>query len=354
MIESMQDYEKERYAGLEQALLERTAALLGREAAAVRSACLAAWQEALREGVRAQQASEQPLTCAYLSISLLNTSLLTGKPLFQMDFYDAGGAYGWPWARTRSSAAFLFAYWAEFTAAALDEQYFVRSRVPAAGIRALFWETADRLVYLFVCFAKYFVAELADTEAYQQLAKAPSFFVTGGMYLDWQEQLYGERPSIELFDRAADEDTRFRQFTGEIFRGREFGPLELKQCRFRDCLFADCSFAGTKLMDAQFQGCRFHQTVFRAAEIAGCLWQDCALRGCSFVGVQSAPPEDTDEYYAEAELRQCYLDNVQIMQSDFSCCRLQDSQVRRLVMTDTAIDGAGEDWAAYAGGDRNG
>ena len=60
MIESMQDYEKERYAGLEQTLLEKTAALLGREAAAVRSACLAAWQEALREGVRAQTPTWYP------------------------------------------------------------------------------------------------------------------------------------------------------------------------------------------------------------------------------------------------------------------------------------------------------
>lgn len=350
MIESMQEYKSQRYKPLEREMLEALGRELSRNAAAVRTCCLQAWREALAEAVRVQQAAKTSCPCAYMSISLLNTSLLPPEqPLLQMDFYDEGGAYGWPWARTRTSAAFLFRHWEAFKAAALDDACFVRSRVHRSGIRALFWETIDRMAYLFTCHAKYIVPELESTEEYQQLLRAPSFFITSGMYLDWQEQLYAERPAIDIFAPDADEDTSFRQFSGMIFRGRLFQSMELQHCRFRDCLFADCTFAAVNLMDVQFLDCRFHRTIFRETEIAGCLWQNCALRGCSFLAVYSVTRADSDEYFAEAELRQCYLENVQVQHCDFTNCRLRASRVRRLELQDTAV---GDD--SWAGGDSHG
>lgn len=348
LITTIEEYYKERYEPLEKELLESVSARMGREYQRIKDQCLTHWEESLKVAREVQE--EEKIPCGYMSTSLLNTSLLEGNPCFQVDFYNRDWVYGEPWARYRMTAEFLFREWEDFYGKALDENYYVRGRLQRVAIKSLFWGTAEKILYLFAGFGKYFFPEMADSSSFRALEKEPAMYVTCGTYWDWQERIYAILPEIDLTDPPLNEETAFREFRGKTYRDKIFEGMDLRHCRFYDCLFRNCQWKEIQLSDALFHQCRFYDTKFTETKFPGCSW-----RGCSFVSsqfLQSGTQAEGEEYFAEAEMIGCKLRNLQVVNGDFSHFSLEDCDVKNLSMEDTKLESSA--WKVYAGGNNDG
>lgn len=330
MIETFSDYIQKRYLPQELEFLNATKKSLSDDLSAIKKYLLNEWRKAIGDACKVQLCEKIP--CAYMSVSLLNTSIIDDKPVLQIDFYDNRWVYGESFSRGRLNADFLFGYWKEFTVAALDEKFFVRSKISQVEIKSLFWSTIDKVIFLFTCFAKYFAAELKTSDEFNTLAKAEKFYMTCGTYLDWQNRLCAVLPEIDLFNPDANEDTTFRDFHGKIFRQETFGDLNLRGCRFEDCLFHDCKFQNLNLADANFLHCRFVSSHFDAVKLAGANLAECLFRDCSFKNSSSNPKlVDADEYFMPLQINHCKIFRVDFDGCDFSqmiktnCCEESNS-----------------------------
>ena len=341
LITTLEEYREERYRALEISLLEETSRRMGREFERLRGLCLGEWQRMLADALAVQ--GEAHIPCAYMSISFLNTSLLDGKPLLQVDFYNGDWVYGEPWARGRMAADFLFHGWDAFCVKALDDSFYVRNKLRRTAIKSLFWETAEKLAYLFACFAKYFMKELSELPAFQTLEKEPVMYVTCGTYLDWQERIYGILPEIDLTDPPDNEETAFREFHGKSYREKAFQNLDLRHCRFYDCVFRSSVLSRTDLSDAYFARCRFYDTDFVQLSVAGCAWEECTLTFCRFQA--SGTRSEGDEYFADAEMVRSKILGVQAIGCDFSHFRLKDCEVADAILEDVRVEHS--DWGEF-------
>lgn len=348
LITTLQEYYEERYQALEISLLEKVSGRMGREFKTIARTCMDHWKRMLGEALAVEE--EEKLPCAYMSISFLNTSMMEGKPQFQVDFYNGEWIYGEPWARGRMSADFLFREWHEFCREALDDSFYVRNKLQETAIKTLFWETAEKLVYLFSCFAKYFMRELSNLPEFQALEKEASMYVTCGMYLDWQERIYAICPPLDLTDLPDNEETMFREFRGMSYRENVFHGLDLRHCRFYDCIFRRCVFDQVDLSDAYFQNCRFYETDFLKQKLAGCVWEECIFQSCSFR--DSGTQTEGDEYFAEAEMIHSKLSGLRVKDCDFSHFLLRDCMDEDVLLETTLTEHS--DWKRYGEGESDG
>lgn len=318
LIQSFGEYLTRRYKPLELEFLKRTERHLSRELPAIRKFCLDEWRKAISQACEDQR--QENFLCAYMSISLMNTSLLDGKPQLQIDFYNEEWVYGESLSRSRMSAEFLFKHWREFTADALDENFYVRSQVAKVEIKSLFWGTVEKVTFLFACYAKYFASWLAYGSEFDDLHKAEKFYVTCGTYLDWQNRIYGVLPGIDLLNPDANEETTFRTVRKKIYRGKKFCGLNLRGCHFEDCNFYDFAFEALNLADATFLRCRFFSTRFVDVKTAGSDFFECYFKDCAFEKSTCEPTaasEDGDEYFAPMRMYHCFLLGVTFDGCDF-------------------------------------
>lgn len=313
MIETFEAYVAERYVPLELELLDATKKFLTENFARISEDVLGEWRKAIAAACEVQR---EP--CACMSVSLLNTSVAAGKPVFQIDFYDVRWVYGEPFARSRMSADFLLTGWEKFTLAALDENFFVRSKISSVEIKALFFGTLDRLTFVFTCFAKYFASKLKTCDEFAALIKAEKFYVTCGTYLDWQNRLCALLPEIDFTNPDANEDTTFREAHGKIYRRKKFAGLNFRGCYFVDCLFHRCEFTALNLVDAVFERCRFVETTFADVKFAGTRFSACKLRGCSLTDCTDAPQAvNAEEYFAPLKMDRCEVSGTAVERCDF-------------------------------------
>ena len=319
MIETLNEYIEQRYKPLESALIDRTAEHLSRELPNITTYCLNQWRQAIKSACEIQSAA--PHDCAYMSISLLNTSMLDNKPTLQIDFYDEEWVYGESWARSRMSADFLFKYWSQFTIDALDDKFYTRSRLRRVEMKALFWGTIEKLAYLFTCYAKYFAPHLSYSDEFDDLVKMERFYITCGTYLDWQERLYGQLPEIDFLNLDANEETRFREINRKVFRNEHFNDIQMQHCRIIDCWFDNFNFDNINLCDAIFLRCRFTNVIFNNVKVAGTDFMECYFKDCQFINCSSNPADaavENDEYFAPMRFYFCYFINQVDTDCDFA------------------------------------
>lgn len=316
MIETFSEYKLKRYSPLELEFLDATKKSLNDNLPSVKKYLLSEWSKAIADACEVQR--DEKIPCAYVSVSLLNTSLIDDKPALQIDFYDEQWIYGESFSRGRLNADFLFTHWKNFTAQALDEKFFVRRYISRTEIKSLFWGTLDKLTFLFACFVKYFAADLRNYRAFDELVKAEKFYVTCGTYLDWQNRVHAVLPEIDFVNPDDNEDTTFREAHGKIFRLKTFADLNLRACRFEDCLFHLCTFANLNLADAYFSRCRFVSANFVDLKLAGAEFSECTFKDCEFKNsTADSKAVDADEYFAPLKTNQCKFFNLQIEGCDF-------------------------------------
>ncbi len=320
MITTLEQFYEERYRALELELMGDVGRRMGKEFPNIRAFCLEHWRRILGEAVKTQK--EERASCGYMSISLLNISLLEEQPMFQVDFYTEDWVYGDPWSRGRMPADFLFREWEEFRKKTMDSRFYVRNKLQETAIASLFWSTAEKILYLFACFAKYFARELAQLPEFRALEKEDTMYVTCGTYLDWQERIYGILPELDLTDVPENEQTSFREFRGKTYRQQAFRDLDLRHCSFYDCTFRQCVFHNVNLSDGYFKNCRFRDTNFVEVGMAGCVWEDSDFKSCNFQS--SGTQTEGDEYFAEAEMVRVRLTAVRAMDCDFSHFRRKE------------------------------
>lgn len=310
------EYLAGRYKPLETELIKKLAQHLNKNLPTIRKFCTDEWRKALAQACEIQR--QENIPCAYMSISLLNTSLIDDKPILQIDFYNEEWVYGESWARYRMKADFLFEDWQEFKFAALNEDFYIRSKISKVEIRALFWGTIDKIIFLFTCYAKYFAPFLVYYDEFDELIKAENFYVTCGTYLDWQNRLFAVLPEIDLLNPADNEDTTFRPVIKKIFRNKKFSGLNLRGCHFEDCVFQNFTFENLNLADVSFLRCRFISSTVDGAKIAGADFFECYFRDCTFQNCTSDPAEtseDNDEYFAPPRMYHCFLLNLNLAEN---------------------------------------
>ena len=308
LLQTFDEYLSQRYKPLETEFLKKVQQQLNKELPEIRKFCLEEWRAALEYAGEIQRQENQ--ICAYMSISLLNTSVIAGKPELQIDFYNEEWVFGEAWARRRMSAEFLFKHWKEFQLDALDDRFFIRSRISKIEIKALFFGTLDKLTFLFACYVKYFASRLAYYNEFDDLIKAENFYMTFGTYLDWQNRVFAVLPEVDLINPEVNEDTTFRTFERKIFRQEKFHDLNLRGCYFEDCNFENFTFENLDLADAQFTHCRFVSSTFKNLKMAGCDLFECYFRDCTFENCTSSPEDldaDNDEYFAPMRMYHCFL-----------------------------------------------
>ncbi|MBR5913085.1 MAG: pentapeptide repeat-containing protein [Selenomonadaceae bacterium] len=316
LLQTFDEYLNLRYKPLETEFMKKVGRNLSKEVSTIRKFCLEEWQKALAYACEIQQKENK--ICAYMSISFLNTSLIDDKPTFQIDFYNEEWVYGEAWARYRMSADFLFKYWKDFKFDALDDRFFIRSKISKVEIKPLFWGTLDKLTFLFTCYAKYFARRLVYYSEFDELIKAENFYVTCGTYLDWQNRICAMLPEIDLLNPDANEETNFRPVKKKIYRHKKFSDLDLRGCQFVDCRFDNFTFENLKLTDAIFLNCRFTSTKFVNVKMAGCDLFECYFKNCTFENCTSSPAdvaEDNDEYFAPMRMYHCFLLQINIDES---------------------------------------
>ena len=341
LITTLQEYYESRYQALEIALLEEVSGRMSREFKAISETCMEHWRRILGEACAVQE--KEKMLCAYMSISFLNTSLMEGKPLFQIDFYNGEWVYGDPWFRGRMPADFLFREWDGFCQKALDDSFYLRNRLQKPAIKTIFWGTAEKLVYLFSCFAKYFTKGLSELSEFRALEKEASMYVTCGMYWDWQERIYAVLPPLDFKELPDNEETAFREFRKTSYRENMFRNVDLRHTRFYDCIFRRCVFEGVDLSDAYFQNCRFYDTDFLQLKLAGCVWEDCIFQSCSFR--DSGTQTEGDEYFAEAEMIRSRFSGLHVQNCDFSHFLLRDCRPEHVLLEATKMEHS--DWEKY-------
>ena len=317
LIETFADYKSARYKPLEIDFLEATKKSLNDDLPPVKKFLLNELSKAIGDACKIQ--SREKISCAFMSVSLLNASVAVGKNILQIDFYDAKWVFGEPFARSRMSADFLLTHWQKFTTDALDDKFFVRNKISQVEIKSLFWRTLDKLAFLFTCYAKYFAAELKTSPEFAALDKAENFYLTCGTYLDWQNRLCAVLPEVDLLNPDANEDMTFRDFRGKIFRQENFSDLDLRGCCFEDCLFRSCTFTNLNFADANFLRCRFFSSCFDGVKLAGAEFVECKFKDCAFKNSSAAPKAvDADEYFAPLRLTRCKIFNVSRDGCDFA------------------------------------
>ena len=315
-LQNFDEFLKLRYKPLETKFIKNLARHLNKNISSIRKFCLEEWKKSLAQACEIQR--QENKICAYMSISLLNTSLLDDKPILQIDFYNEEWVYGESWARYRMSADFLFESWRDFKFAALDENFYVRSKIFPVEIKSLFWGTLDKIIFLFTCYAKYFARRLAYYNEFDELIKAENFYITCGTYLDWQNKLFAVLPEIDLLNPDANEETSFRHLNKKIFRNKKFSGLNLRGCYFIDCIFQNFNFEDLNLADAFFLRCRFISSNFDGVKIAGGDFWECYFRDCTFQNCTADPAEtseDADEYFAPLRMYHCFLLNLEVAES---------------------------------------
>lgn len=317
MIKNFDEYKLERYAELELNFLNKSREFFGENFNKIRKIFLEQMQIALQKAVEFQKIENK--SCAYVSISFLNTSVIENNPTFQIDFYEEDWVYGESWLRTRFKSDFFLKYWDNFISDAQDENFYIRSQVSKVEIKSLFWGTLDKLLYIFSSYAKYFGHLIKGLNEFDDLQKSEEFFVTCGTYLDWQERICAVLPEIDLFNLEKNQNTTFRTFKKKLFREKNLSSLDLRNCYFEECIFDKFIFDDVNLCDAQFLRCRFFSVKFSNSKFAGADFFEGYFKECSFENCTSEPADiSEDEYFANFRIYHCYLLNINFSENNFS------------------------------------
>ena len=145
-IQTFDEYINFRYKQLENEFIKKVSENFSRELPAIRKFCLEEWRKAIACACEIQR--QENKICAYMSISFLNTSMIDDNPILQIDFYNEEWVFGESWARYRMGADFFLKFWQDFKFDALDDRFFVRSKISKVEIKALFWGTLDKIIFL--------------------------------------------------------------------------------------------------------------------------------------------------------------------------------------------------------------
>ena len=284
-----------------------------------------------------RQGEMEPVFC--ISISMLRTALLCGRPGYRLDSYGQDWPlYARPLATRFVECPWITPLWSEINAcfqAALDRQEIKKFCYPLMGEQAA-WQCTGPLFSIMGSLLKYCVASVKDTQAFRALIKGDEFRIEFGEFLDWKIILATEYPEVDLFNTRG---RRFphRQFHNKAFLNKKFYKFNLKGSVFRNCEFSDSMIEETFLNDCLFEQCRFKNVTFTNVLLAGAQFRECTLENVVFEHVTASmdgmEAEKVDDWYRAFSMLYTSMEHVH-----FSSCDLRGGQLEQCTTTHTMME----------------
>jgi len=125
--------------------------------------------------------------CNYIRLSFLHTATFFKiyKPCFMVEFFADDGNKSWAISEIRADD--VLGDWQTFAEQAYRKDLWYARYYNPDAIQSLLVQTQQKLLFLWLNRARYWMRELEDTPEFQKLSVTDDFQVTVGVYRDWQE-----------------------------------------------------------------------------------------------------------------------------------------------------------------------
>lgn len=327
-------FRKETYPKLAQKFVSETALRFIETEEEAAGRCVKALKSAAGRMAALQEAQGLP-PAAYLTVSVLYTSVYFGAPRFRLDFYDERWMAAEPLYSEEIDAGWLFFHWKAHLAEVGEARGSLRASIRESHVESMCWQSVRLLAYWLAAELKYWLAPLAKAEEFSRLQKADMFYVTFGEYLDWQKPVFAILPEIDIFNCGSGDSLRLRTFRQCRYANKEFSALDLSGSRFYDCRFENCVFEETDLGDVCFENCRFLKTSFREVNLSGALFRNSALKEITMVkAAAEAAAEDGEkrDLYRPLAFEDCVIEAMTLKDCAFTGALLSDCLAKEVAI----------------------
>lgn len=302
-----------------------TSANISENYPSIQSSFIEAIDNACRDVIELQKDELLP-EISYLCISFLFTSIKSGMPQFQIDFYPEGWLpTGKSLYSTRFDASWLTTYIEEFRQNLINDSKKdgTINLIPPEQVNVFVLRAARDILLYSANIVKYF-PDLNRAKNLFAMSKSEEFWVSFGELGDWQRIIYAVFPHIDIFNCEKDTILRFRSFPAITYRQKIFSSLDLSHSVFRDCTFIDCNFDKCVWNDCTFDNCTFERVVVTDSNFWGTSFFRCALEDTNFAQdtFHHVLDESVKEMFRAASFIRCSIEKVR-----FDSCDLAGVQV---------------------------
>ena len=266
--------------------------------------------------------------CKYIRLSFLHiaTFLKECEPCFMVEFFADDGDK--PWAKTRIPAMDVLGDWQSFVKQAYRKDLWYARYYNPGEIQALLVQTQQKLLFLWLNRAKYWMRDLEDAPEFRRLWVTNEFQMTVGVYRDWQEPIFRLRTDVDLLE-ANGKTIAGGIFVGEQYREVVLENIDAEPAEFINCYFKAVTFQGGNFADCRFRNCRFYEVTFQRCKFAGVSFEECYWAGCEFMDCDFNPDSealDPTKLYRGASLRRNKMRKCSLTDSDREgiCCHEND------------------------------
>lgn len=270
---------------------------------------------------------------AYLTLSVLYTSVYFGKPQLLLEFYDESWMLGKAIYAETADAGWLFRFWEEHQKKLADAEAASGAFVRPSHTKQMEYQSVYILSYLAATRMKYWLAQPEEIEAFAKLEKQPQFYITCGEYLGWQNTVAAVLPEIDIFNCDEEESLTLRTFYHCKYENKKFEEIDLRGSRFYQCSFNHCSFTQVLLCDTLFDACTMRDVSFFGGQILGATLKNTLLKDVRFYGVTAGLDKpNPKEWYKAVEFIDCSLHNILLEDCQFQGCVLNACVAERLTI----------------------
>ena len=216
---------------------------------------------------------------AQTDISFLYSSINTGTQ-FRVDSYPQGG-------RIYASSLYTTMLDGSWLTKAVEpmgnklakyaSQEGIRQYIRPAYIETLKLRAIRSLLAIMVARFKYTIPFIIDTKRFAKMKKEDSYLICMGEYMDWQNVLYANLPSVDIFNCDEGTNLRFRSFLAIYYQNKQFAQLDLEHAVFIDCTFQNVVIEECDMNDCLFDGCIFENVQFVTTKLAGSTFKKCEM-----------------------------------------------------------------------------
>lgn len=325
-------FREETYEPLAGALLRDTDSYFAARQEDVKKELFEHLGKFLSRAVQLQKEQNLP-SPAYLTISLLYTSVYLGKPQLCFELYDDIWMLGKAIYADTASAEWLFRFWEEHQKKLAEAEAAAGAFVRPSHTKQMEYQSVYILAYLAATRMKYWLAEPEKIEAFKELLKSPQFYITCGEYQGWQNTVAAVLPEIDLFNCDEEESLGLRTFCRCQYENKKFKEIDLCGSRFYDCTFSNCEFTQVLLNDTLFDACTMRGVSFFDSRMLGATLKNTLLQEVCFHRVTAGLDKpDLKEWYKAVEFIDCSLHNILFEDCQFQECVLNGSIVEGLTI----------------------
>ena len=269
--------------------------------------------------------------CCYLRLSFLHTSalLVEQEPCFMVEFFADDGDN--PWAKARIKATDVLGDWQTFAGQAYRKDLWYARYYDPDVIQSLLVQTQQKILYIWLNRARYWMRELEDTPEFRKLLVTEEFQITVGAYRDWQEPIFRLRTDVDLLD-AQGESLAGAFFVAKRYRDVVIEEIDAETAEFIDCRLEKVTFKDTNLCDCRFRNCRFYGVTFQDCKLAGASFEKSLLAACEFQNCDFNP--DSEAMDANKLYRGVSFTGNKMQKCSFVACDFQGMHQRDNDLTD--------------------